>query len=352
MKRDSPDDDDSFRPIESGGSTSDFDKVCKYFWGRFYGKKLLTFEVVPPTARGQLKNLMRNRFPNANSMSDVPDGKHRAFDVINNCTVYNKVFYLTQRIVFTFSLTPEEAKNFAEATYSESELIDMLMTNTEFPFKKTVFPLYDSKQVTDVEYGPYVVQTVLTYFNTHDKAVLDMGDKEKCYKLLDAHVGRGVDKLEFFTDHPPVPVCWHPPAFRELYSFYQEPVPDFKIIKYLDGGVDSLEPLDEVKPGRVVHLKTLPNDGKKCCFVFVEATELQLIKHGINTNVDDIKTIKSCKRPTWVFVFRNNTSIKKYRTLKHTLDDRVTRLQSLMIYIKEKNKNAKEFFSYVMPYNQ
>lgn len=354
MKRDFSDEDKSFRPIESGGSTSDFDKVCKYFWGRFYGKKLLTFEVVPPIARGQLKRLMSSRFPSALSMSDIPNGKHRAFDIINNCAVYNKVFYLTQRITFTFSLTPEEAKSFVDTIYTETELIDMMMTNTEFPFKKTVFPLYDSKQVNEIEYGPYVVQTVLTYLNTHDRAILDISQKEKCYKLLNTRLGRGVENLNFFTDHPPVPTV-SPNSFRQLYSFYQEPVPDFKMIKYLDDGVNGFEPLDKVNLEDVTHLKTLPDAaaGKNYCFVLVGViTELpSLIKYGMNIIVDDIENIKNCKRPTWVFVFKNNTSMKKYRTLKHTLDNRVTRLQSLVIYIKEKNNCAKEFFSYVMPYS-
>lgn len=356
MKRTADDNDPSFRPIESDGTKGEFHKVCKYFYGHYHGKKLLTFEVVPANARGQLKNLMRNKFPGAKELSDIPDGKHRAFDVINNCKDYNMVFYLTQRIVYTFSLTPVEAKALATTIFDEGELIRMIMSDRTFAV--TVLPLYETKHVENIKYGPYVVQTVLTYINTHDRAVLDMGPKEKCYELLNDSTG--VTKLEHFTDHPPIPTSPVSTSLRELVSFYQEPVPDFRMIKNLDenSGPLALDALDEV--GRTPHVRQLKdplNDmpGPEYCFIFVGSITpppKPYIHRAMNIHIDDIEAIKKCRRTKWVFVFKNNSTLKTYNTLKHTLDDRVTRIHSLMIFIAEMNKMKveREFMTYVKPY--
>ena len=94
MKR-SPSDDDNndssvvvIKPIEYNFNSSNrntFQQVCKYFYGRYIGNKLLTFEAAPPEARGQLKHLLNNKFRKYNGdISIIPDGEHKVFDVMNH----------------------------------------------------------------------------------------------------------------------------------------------------------------------------------------------------------------------------------------------------------------------------
>jgi hypothetical protein len=312
----------------------------------------------PPDARGHLKNLMRNKFPHARDVSDIPDGEHRAFDVMNNIKLYNMVFYLTQRIVYTFSLTPKEAKVLVNCRYDERALVRMIVNDPTCPFLGTVLPLYDGGYVENITYGPYVVQTVLTYFNTHDRAVLDMGSRELCYNLLYEFIGDGVLKLDHFTDHPPVPTSkrFYPHNSTPPISFYQYPVPDFEVIRYLDndGGPMALEPVDDPCDPPFIKRYTGTEHGRDHCFIFVDLfpPPQPLVRHAVNVHIDEFDKIKSSVRTKVVFVFRNKNALKAYTTLYHVLDKRVTRIHSLVLYVeKVVDSNAKkEFMTHVMPY--
>jgi hypothetical protein len=365
MKRTVPSDNDSFvqfRQMECSGynSKSAFQKVCKYFYGRYAGNKLLSFEVAPPEARGPLKNLIRNTFKYGGSVTDIaaiPNGAHKAFDVMNNIKDYNVAFYFTQRVNFTFDMDVSSVKEFVERRYDEKELIHLITADDRCPFLNTVLPLYDMGRVTGIVYGAYVVQTILSYFNANDRAVVDMGPKEKCYSLLNS---LGSDVV-FIDKHPPLPTAKRYYEKRQsfcLSSFYQDPVPSFEMIRFIDQS-NEYDPDDMVECGtrRIKHITSIPDDmvAKDTCFVYIDAlppTKGPPLKKASTVTIMDVDKISKSKSRQWVIVFRNNTSLKAYNTLKHALDDRVTRTTSLLMFIDETARpiSDRSFCTYVAPF--
>lgn len=369
MKRTAPSDDDSFvqlRSIECDGynSKSEFQKVCKYFYGRYAGNRLLSFEEPPPEGRGALKNLVGNvKFSKyGGGVSDIPkipDGTHKAFDVLNNIKVYNVAFYLTQRANFTINMSVPEVKAFVERRYDEKELIHMITADDDCPFLKTVLPLYEMERITNVVHGAYVVQTVLSYFNANDRSIVDMGPKEKCYSLLNS-LGPDVTHVNFeYATHPPIPTAkryYYKRTSIRLTSFYQDPVPSFDMIRELNDS-DDIGPDDRVggDAQHFKHLTAMEDDmvAKNTCFIYVDApAKAPPLKKAPVLEISDVDKIAKSKCRTWVLVFRNNASLKAYTTLKHTLDDRVTRIASLVMFIDETARPSSErsFRTYVAPF--
>lgn len=353
-KRKTPDDDGDeliqLRPIDGGEHhNTALSKVGKYLFGKYIGDKLLSVCSPPPDSWGALKHLAKLK--GCAGVKNVPDGVHDVFDIINHLVEYNKALYLTQRINFVLRMSIPEVRAFITTSITESELVHRLCLGTN---RLSIFPMYNEGLVTEIEHGAYVVHSVATYFTNNDRASIDMASKQKCYDLLDFCVARGwATGLQHFTDHPPIPLAMRRGSqSRPVSSFYQEPIPTFDMIDFLDASEDNdLEPMDaSPSPVTVLHLKALNSlRGKECCFVYIghKGPPSPPIAKAMTTDIDDMK---GCKRTTFVLVFRNHGLRKMYDTVPHSLDPRVTRTHSLVLYIKELNEKATTFMSYVTPY--
>lgn len=326
-----------------------YDAIADRLFGnynRFTGE-LLTLEKPPPDRIHELRMNYKLRFSkkygSAFNPSAVPEGESKLFDIYNNIDLYNKVYYVSQKIEFTCSLSVPEAKEFVSSRVSEWDLVRE-MFGDNWPRFRSVYPFYQLGMVDgEKTFGPQVLTDVMEYLKSQDRAHIDTSDTAKCITLLRRCVTEGLAQ-DLGDIHIPIPTAnrfYKNASVGFIKNLYQLPTTNFATIKYIyEECADCYDFGETMTQGHEYTKIPVVSDGvtldEKCITYVTPDVSIVGTQMGKRRTVLHMLDIVGVKKKSAgsrnihhiVFVFKNVGSMKRFNHLKHCLVPGITRMYS------------------------
>jgi hypothetical protein len=315
-------------PLVTTDRGTNYNKVACILYGYHHTKsgRLLAFAEPPPNVISKLRyrfNLLMGRDV-VFDPSTVPEGKDFVFDMVNNITLYNTAFYMTQKTELVCSMSVPDVTRFIKMTITEQGLINELFGVT-WPRFNVLYPLYQMNAVVDITYGIEVLDAIMSYLNTSDRRHIDMGPKELCLQLLESLVYTGLTTHTTPWDHPPIPTTnrFYKGSVGFVRSIYQIwKLPNFGTLSMCD------QDKHNIVDHRIVPVMPLDATVTK---KFVSLTDNNSL---VTKKVMYIHNTKSkLTHKNIVFVYGSKNEARSYEYLPHCLHGDITREQSMIQYL-------------------
>ena len=338
-------------------------KIGDRLFGQFnkHNGKLLALEIPPQgqnyNIRGYFKQVHGNKYPTF-TPEKIPTGDDKLMDVYNNIELYNKVYYITDKIEYTISLSVDEARKLSESKIDEWDLIKELFGEMT-PRFRSIYPLYHLNMIENIQYGADVVNSINMYLKTQDRSFVDTGVREKCIELLTKCADEGFTEL-LGEWHPPIPTTdrFHKyNSIEFIHNIFQASVANFSTLRkiyhewYDDYSYDEKQPPNF----RVEFLKDMSSLKSTTCLpITVDHVMVgKKIEFGDGKKKDvvyitDLISFERYRKvKNYLFVFRNMTSMKQYNAFKHCVVPSITRMYSSTLFIDTVCGNKKMFYKCV-----
>jgi hypothetical protein len=304
---------------------------------------------------------------------------------------YNKAFtyYGHNSVVYKWGL--QRIRQVLNEKLTEASLYKMLVDD----YCPNFYALFGANMITEKKYGPTVLTDVRTYFVSEDVYSLDSSIcSDKCYELLNNElVQLGLVQKIPFDLYPPIPKhCYSNKKYKchmknclfstnkmntlrmhlkrgrhglENYSVinYQiakkvtllrYPVPSFDRIRYsfidqFSGDCETrLKSITAKEAPESQCIHELPKNGKTLLVSIDEARINGIQCFDIGSKA--LHNLKASDIDNVVFLFKTKTNMYLYKTAKHVVSTKISRLQSYILYLSEILDCTPKFFSMVKPY--
>lgn len=323
-----------------------FDDLCNFFDGIYVGSRFMGF-IIPSESTKKLDMMIRKitGIKNINvddflSTDWGTDNKkvtnHRILRIVLNLDLYNEHFALTQKYDKTYGADVETIKNnLQKNSKTEKDLFRGIVQGNAF---NVILPLYLNEIITEPwEWGPEVMTSVNNYFKHGDRRFVDMGNKERCYELLNGPLFElGLVRKCSSFQHPPIPSnsTNRNTKIKMKRDVYLPTMTFHDIGKYDNEGLPSTINNNNVKFHSLENYTTLD----KSSTIVITTNNCIVFDNEFNVmSINDFKTLPKHIKSV-VLVFKNHGEKKTYDMLDHPLIPGLKRTSSVFRYIIPSNR--------------